>query len=68
MMVSLTVNGKPVELAQETPLPEFLAARGIDAKHIAVARNGEVVVRGTYDGVLLCAGDIVEIVRMIGGG
>jgi sulfur carrier protein len=67
-MVTLTVNGKPVELERELPLPEFLAQRQIDARHIAVARNGDVVDRDAYGSVVLCAGDVVEIVRMVGGG
>ena len=67
-MVSLTVNGKPVEIEREMALPEFLLARQIDAKHVAVAWNGDVVDRGAYDAVTLRTGDVVEIVRMVGGG
>lgn len=67
-MVTLTVNGKPVELERDTPLPDFLAWRGINPRMIAVAKNGEVIARGTYETVVLRAGDVVEIVRMIGGG
>ncbi len=67
-MVRLTVNGKTVELERETSLPGFLADRKIDPRHIAVAKNGDVVDRQTYAGVMLRAGDVVEIVRMVGGG
>ncbi len=67
-MVQLTINGKPVELDHEMPLPEFLQARGIDGRHVAVARNGDVVDRAAFDETMLRAGDTVEIVRMIGGG
>lgn len=67
-MVTLTVNGKTVELERDTPLPDFLAGRGINPRTIAVARNGEVIERGTYETVVLRAGDVIEIVRMIGGG
>lgn len=67
-MVRLTVNGKMVELEQEISLPGFLADRQIDPRHIAVAKNGDVVDRESYAGVTLRAGDVVEIVRMVGGG
>jgi thiamine biosynthesis protein ThiS len=67
-MVTLTINGKPVELEREMALPAFLDLRGIDRRHIAVARNGDVLDRGAYDEVLLRAGDVIEIVRMVGGG
>ncbi len=68
MATTLTVNGKPVELAGDIALPDFLAGRGINPRTIAVARNGEVIERGTYGEVVLRAGDVIEIVRMIGGG
>ncbi|HEY7294625.1 MAG TPA: sulfur carrier protein ThiS [Dehalococcoidia bacterium] len=67
-MVTLTVNGKPVEIEDDMPLPDFLAVRGINPRTIAVAKNGEVIERGTYADVMLRAGDVIEIVRMIGGG
>jgi len=66
--VHLTINGKAVELDREMPLPEFLAERGIDPRIVAVARNGDVVERDGYEDVVLRAGDVMEIVRMVGGG
>ena len=68
MTVRLTVNGKAVELDKEMSLPAFLAAREIDPRHIAVARNGDVIERDGYGDVVLCSGDVIEIVRMVGGG
>ncbi len=68
MTVRLTVNGKTVELDQEVSLPGFLEERKIDPHHIAVAKNGDVVDREEYASVTLRAGDVVEIVRMVGGG
>ncbi len=66
--MQLTVNGKPLELRHETPLPAFLAARQIDPRHVAVARNGNVIERDAYAKVTLREGDVIEIVRMVGGG
>lgn len=67
-MMTLTINGKPVELAEGTRLPDFLTARQIDARHIAVAVNGDVLDRDRYGEVTFRDGDTVEIVRMVGGG
>jgi thiamine biosynthesis protein ThiS len=64
----LTVNGKTVEIEGEVPLPDFLRERGIDARHVAVAQNGDVLDRTRFGDVVLRSGDVVEIVRMIGGG
>jgi thiamine biosynthesis protein ThiS len=67
-MIALTVNGKRRELEGETDLVGFLRALEVDARGVAVARNGEVVPRDRYAEVRLRDGDVLEIVRMVGGG
>ncbi len=67
-MVSLRVNGRPVELAGPTPLLEYVRGLGVDPAAIAVEVNGEILDRGTYASCTLRDGDVVEIVRMVGGG
>ena len=66
--ISLTLNGKPRSLPGETPLLDLLAELGVDRRLIAVAHNGDVVPRDTYEHVVLRDGDSVEVVRMVGGG
>jgi thiamine biosynthesis protein ThiS len=66
--ISLTLNGKPRSLPGETPLLELLAELGVDRRMIAVAHNGDVVPRDTYEQIVLRDGDSVEVVRMVGGG
>ncbi len=68
MPIELTINGKPRTLAEETPLLTFLEDNGINDMMIAVEYNGEIMRREQYGQVTLRAGDIVEIVRAIGGG
>ena len=67
-MISLTINGKRVELEGPTPLPEYLESNGLAGRQIAVAVNGDVVPRELHASVMLTAGDRVEIVRPVGGG
>jgi len=67
-MISLQVNGKPVELEQPTLLPDYLERLGVDPRAVAVEHNGEIVERSSYASVTLSDGDRVEIVRMVGGG
>jgi len=67
-MIALTVNGKRRKLEGETDLVGFLRALEVDARGVAVARNGEVVPRDRYAEVRLRDGDVLEIVRMVGGG
>jgi len=67
-VIELRVNGKNVELAAATPLVDYLATLGLDPRAVAVEHNGEIVERSRFPAVVLRAGDVVEIVRMVGGG
>ena len=67
-MIVLRVNGKPVELDDATPLLDYVARLGVDPRAIAVEVNGEILEREAYAGCVLRDGDVVEIVRMVGGG
>jgi thiamine biosynthesis protein ThiS len=66
--ITLTINGKAQEQAQEMLLPALLERLGVDRRLVAVAHNGDVVPRDRYEQICLRNGDRVEIVRMVGGG
>jgi sulfur carrier protein len=68
-MTPLTVNGVDEDVTATT-IAQLLVARGIDpaARFLAVAVNGAVVRRATWDEAALRAGDAVEIVRPLQGG
>ena len=67
-MIRLTVNGREVELETPTGLVEYLDRLGVNPRAVAVERNGEILERDAYSKTELEAGDVVEIVRMVGGG
>jgi sulfur carrier protein len=67
-MIALRVNGKPVELTGHTPLLDYVGSLGVDPRAIAVEVNGEILQRDEYAACTLRDGDVVEIVRMVGGG
>lgn len=67
-MVRVRINGRVVELSGPTSLPDYLHGLGVDSRAIAVEHNGEILPRDAYPDCLLCEGDVVEIVRMVGGG
>ena len=67
-MIGLQVNGKHVDLEEATPLLDYLARLGVDPRSVAVEHNGEIVERDRYGEITLRAGDVLEIVRMVGGG
>ena len=68
-MTRLKINGVDEEVTATT-IAQLLAARGIDpaARFLAVAINGAVVRRASWDDAALQAGDAVEIVRPLQGG
>jgi thiamine biosynthesis protein ThiS len=66
--ITLTINGRERQLPGELSLPALLTELGVDRRMVAVAHNGEVIPRATYDAVTVRDGDRVEVVRMVGGG
>jgi thiamine biosynthesis protein ThiS len=67
-VINLTINGKAVELHGPTPLVDYLAGLGVDPRAVAVELNGKILQRADFAGTELGEGDLVEIVRMVGGG
>jgi thiamine biosynthesis protein ThiS len=67
-MIELTVNGKIRTLEQPLSVSEYLARLGINAQIVAVEVNGEILRRERFTETRLNRGDVVEIVRMVGGG
>ena len=67
-MISLTINGKPRTLERATALPELLVLFEIDTRRVAVAVNGEVIPKRKHPDTIVREGDVVEVVRMVGGG
>ena len=68
IMINLMVNGKPRPIDASLDLESYLDSFGLDLQHVAVGYNGEVLKREQYPEVTLRDGDILEIVRPVGGG
>ena len=63
-----TVNGTPAELPPGTTVASLVADRCPSPKGVAVARNGEVVPKSTWEVTPVGPGDVVEIVTAAAGG
>ncbi|MBQ8509391.1 MAG: sulfur carrier protein ThiS [Clostridia bacterium] len=61
------INGESLDIAGKT-IAEYLAAADYDVRGIAVERNEEIVPKAQYGDTILADGDIVEIVKFVGGG
>lgn len=67
-MITITVNGKWQELDGPTTIAVFVQALPVNQRHVAVARNGEVIPRDRWPDTPIEEGDVLEVVRMVGGG
>ena len=68
--MTVVVNGRPVDLAEEATVADAASAVGVsaDGKGVAVALNGEVVPRARWRVERLSPEDRVEVLSAIGGG
>lgn len=68
--MSLSVNGAPAALPSPATVAVLVAAMtdGAAGRGIAVAVNGEVVPRSSWDSTELRAGDRVEVLTAAQGG
>lgn len=67
-MIMITLNGKPRELEGPVSIPDLLETMGVTPRQVAVAVNGEVVKRDEWPQTSISSGDVVEVVRAVGGG
>jgi thiamine biosynthesis protein ThiS len=67
-VIRLRINGRDVELDEPTGLGDYLASLGVDPRAVAVELNERILDRSEFAGTTLAEGDVVEIVRMVGGG
>lgn len=66
--MQLEVNGQPKPLPWPLSVAELLDALDLNAQHIAVEVNRELVPRTGHRDHILADGDRVEIVTLVGGG
>ena len=61
------INGEELDIAGKS-LADYLSGTSYDMKFIAVECNQEIVPKATYAEKILKDGDVIEIVRFVGGG
>lgn len=64
------VNGKEVQVEEQTTLMDLLRKMGVEPKPVgfAVAVNEEIIPKSKYAEHVLKEGDRIEIVNIVGGG
>ncbi|HXG42279.1 MAG TPA: sulfur carrier protein ThiS [Dehalococcoidia bacterium] len=67
-MIRVTINGREQSLEGPLTVADYVRSLPVNQRWLAVARNGEVVPRHLWPEVLIQDGDVIEVVRMVGGG
>lgn len=67
-VVEIVFNGEPRRIAPATTIAALVAELGLDARHVAVEVNLQLVPRGQHAQYTFAAGDRVEVVTLVGGG
>jgi len=62
------VNGEPLRVTSPCTIASLLETLALGGKRVAVALNGDVVIRSRYGDVEVVAGDRIEILEAVGGG
>jgi len=66
--MKVTVNGETHQVDESTTVFELLETLALDPDAMVVERNGLVLERERYDDTVLGKGDVLEILRFVGGG
>jgi sulfur carrier protein len=64
----LRVNGTDRELPANSTVADLLAVLGVPRDGLAVAISGRVIPKGEHPSQKLADGDVVEVIRAVGGG
>ena len=64
----IIVNGKEINLTEDTTVAEYLEQNQYQVKRIAVELNGDILPKYSYSDTMLKDGDRLEDVTFVGGG
>lgn len=66
--MDITVNGKKETVSDCLTIESFIVSKNISPAHVVVELNKEIVQKEMYASRKLETGDVLEIVRFVGGG
>lgn len=66
--MQLTVNDEIRQAEEGSTVMDLVESVGLDPDATVVERNGMIVERELYDHTPLAEGDVLELVRFVGGG
>ena len=66
--MKITINGKEKNLEKEMNLASLSEMQGIPLKGIVVELNMEIIHSSMFEQTIIKDGDIIELIRIVGGG
>jgi sulfur carrier protein len=66
--LKVAVNGKEEIIDQEISLIDFLDSKGLELERLVIEYNQQVIQKKEWDKIILKDGDVLEILRFVGGG
>ncbi|MCF8053791.1 MAG: sulfur carrier protein ThiS [Deltaproteobacteria bacterium] len=66
--MTIILNGITTEIPCQITIKEMLSLQEIDAKLAIVEINEKIINRNLWQETLLCKGDKVELMSLVGGG
>ena len=68
--MTVIINGAPHDVPEDATLADVVAmvTGGVDARGVAVARNGDVILRSAWKDTQVASDDRVEVLHAVKGG
>jgi thiamine biosynthesis protein ThiS len=67
-MIRISINGEAHEISGAATVGELLTLLNVPPANLVVERNGDVVAPGRLAQTPIADGDVIELVRFVGGG
>jgi sulfur carrier protein len=66
--MKITCNGETKEITQGTTLVSFIIAMELNPDTVVAECDGRIIKKDAYDTFVLAEGNVLELVRFVGGG
>ncbi|HUW59361.1 MAG TPA: sulfur carrier protein ThiS [Candidatus Bathyarchaeia archaeon] len=66
--MEITLNGERREMRAGDSVLDLIEGLGLPRDAVVIEHNGKIVDHGDYGATLLAGGDVIELVRIVGGG
>ena len=66
--MKITCNGEIKDIAQDTTLVSFIRDLDLNPDTVVAECDGRIVRREEYDTLVLSEGNVLELIRFVGGG